>query len=220
MYPVAWKTCPDFNEFDCCFNGDIRRKDENQVILHVLVSSNKGKRSYLSLTEHWFGDVHRQVFKAFGPPNPDPSRYTLIDHTDNNPFNNHINNLRWSNAPLNALNTNSFRGWSIDKSNGRACIYRVQVKWQGTANTIGRLKTASEAEAAYNECKDWIQEAYREHFYEDKYLVKVWKAYKFVEDFMVSADPDRQLRAERNFDRMLTPLKKYLKAEGRLSFDY
>ena len=163
MYPVAWKTCPDFKQFECKFNADIRRKDGKPVILHLIVLPNKGKRSYLSLTEHWYGHVYRQVFRAFGPPNPDPTRYTLIDHIDNDSYKDHIDNLRWSNTPLNALNTNVFKGWTIDNFCNRRFKYKAQVKWLQTSYTIGRFKTAKEAESAYSACKEWIQQAYREH---------------------------------------------------------
>ena len=219
MNPVAWKTCPDFKQFECKFTGDLRRKDGKPVILHVLDSGNKGKRSYLSLTDHWFGHVHRQVFKAFGPPNPDPERYTLIDHTDNNSFNNHINNLRWSNTPLNALNTNCHKGWTLDNSCNRQFKYKGQVKWLGKNHTIGRFKTAKEAEAAYYDCKDWIQLAYREHKYRDTELVRVWRTNHFLKDCQIDADPERHAIAIKNFNRVLTNLRNHFESEGRLFHD-
>ena len=219
MEPVAWKTCPDFKQFECKFTGDIRRKDGKPVILHVIVSPNKGKRSYLSLTDHWYGHVYRQVFKAFGPPNPDPTRYTLIDHIDNDSFKDHIDNLRWSNTPLNALNTRVFKGWTLDNFGNRRFKYKAQVKWLQKCYTIGRFKTAKEAEAAYYDCKDWIQLAYREHKYRDTELVRVWRTNHFLKDCQIDADPERHAIAIKNFNRVLTNLRKHFESEGRLSHD-
>ena len=219
MFPVAWKTCPDFKKFECCFNGNIRRKDGKRVILHVIVLPNRGKRSYLSLTEHWYGHVYRQVFRAFGPPNPDPTRYTLIDHIDNDSFRDHIDNLRWSNTPLNALNTDCHKGWTLDNSNNRQFKYKAQVKWLQKSYTIGRFKTAKEAETAYNDCKEWVQQAYREHKYRDKDLVRVWRTNHFLKDCQIDADPERHAIAIKNFNRVLTNLRNHFEREGRLSHD-
>ena len=217
MNPVAWKTCPDFKKFECCFNGDIRRKDGKTVILYLVQCGNKPERAYPSLSDHWYGHVYRQVFKAFGPPNPDPTRYTLIDHIDNDSLNSHINNLRWSNTPLNALNTDCFKGWQFDNSSNRRFKYKAQVKWLGKNYTLGRYKTGKEAESVYYACKGWIQQAFREHKYKDKYLAIVWRNQNWLRNFEVGADSDRQQLAVKNINRVLTNLIKYLKTENLIS---
>ena len=146
----VWKSCPDFHEFECRFDGEVRRTDGKEFILYLINRPGNPSRKYRSLTPHWLGNIYRQVFRAFGPPNPDPKRYTLIDHTDNNSLNDHVDNLRWSNKALNALNTSGrFRGWSFD--NSRKNRYKSSVKWLGRGHTIGRFATAEEATEKYRE---------------------------------------------------------------------
>ena len=144
-----WKTCPDNPDFVCSMAGKVERKDGEQFTLYSIAPSTKPDRFYWSLKNHWHGHVHRQVFKAWGPPNPDPERYTCIDHQDNNPKNNNIDNLRWSCKSLNALNVDSdrFKGWTFRKN--RSSPYSAQIKWFGATWLIGRFKTPEKAHARY-----------------------------------------------------------------------
>ena len=117
--------------------------------------------------------------------NPDPLRYTLCDHTDNNPLHDQLANLRWSNKPLNALNTDWGKGWTYEKARNKP--YKAQLRWMGKGHTLGRFATVAEADAAYHSCKDFIQRAFREHKYEDKFLVWAWRAERSMKVFMVGA---------------------------------
>ena len=179
MFGDFWKTCPDFPKFVCTMTGEVRRKDGKEFPLYYTVS-NKSNRRYKSLRASNRGVVHRQVFKAWGPPNPDTDRYDRIDHTDNDPLNNNVENLRWSNPSLNALNTSDrFKGWTLD--NSRTHPYKAQMKWMGQTGSIGYFKTAAEARARYMECKEWLQQAYRENVYPDKALVWAFRMKKHRE---------------------------------------
>lgn len=42
--------------------------------------------------------IHQVVMQKFGEPNPDPKKYDQVGHLDENPENNHISNLYWTNA--------------------------------------------------------------------------------------------------------------------------
>ena len=213
MNPKVWKACPDFPKHECSFRGDIRRKDGKPCVLFVLPCHNKPERKYYSIVNHYWGHVHRQVFKAFGPPNPDPARYCLVDHMDNNPLNNHISNLRWSNKCLNALNTDKdqSKGYSYYPNSNRVHKYKAHIKWMGSAITLDRFATAEEATACYLECKDWIQREYRTHRYQDKHLVWVFKIIKYSENFLPGADPDKSARASKQYNRRMTAYRKYIK---------
>lgn len=212
MNPKIWKQCPDFPKFDCSFRGEIRRRDGKPVILFVLPCHKNPSRKYYSITEHYSGNVHKQVFKAFGPPNPDPERYTLIDHIDNVSIHNHIKNLRWSNSWLNGLNTSvgRFKGYSFYPNAKRVLKYKCHIKWMGSVHTLNWFDNAEEATAFYYACKDFIQREFRIHRYPDKHLPWVFKILRYNENFQPGADPGRRDRARKQFRRRKCELNKHL----------
>ena len=212
-----WRVCPDFKAYECNWMGAIRWLDgkhlgRGPVILHMIKCTKKPSRQYYSLTPHWSGQVHRQVWKAWGPPNPDPLRYTLIDHIDNHPLHDWVGNLRWSNKSLNALNTDWGRGWTYEKT--RKKPYKAHVRWMGVGSTLGRFSTAAEAEAVYLDCKAFIQRAFREHIYEDKFLVWVWRAQRNMRIFEVGASDDEINNYIRQFGRTSKMLLRHLTGLG------
>ena len=164
-----WRVCPDFTDFECNYAGQVRRVDGEPFKPFVIALPNKPSRKYKSLRNHFRGHIHRQVFRAWGPKNPDPTRYNCIDHIDNDPLNNHCDNLRWSNKHLNALNTgNRYKGWTFERSRNK---YKSHIKWMGRGSTLGRFDTAEEAHECYMECKKFLEWAYREQICEDILLV-------------------------------------------------
>ena len=195
-----WRVCPDFDEFECTCVGDVQRIDGETFVLFLVSCNKKPKRRYRSLTQYWPGYVYRQVFRAWGPKNPDTTRYTCIDHKDNNPLNDNVKNLRWSNRGLNALNTDigQSRGWSLDKK--RTKPYKAHIRWMGRVTTLGRYKTPEQATAAYLDCKAFIQWAYREQICEDILLVFEWRRRKGPET--------HKNRSLGQIKRQLTKLKK------------
>ena len=179
MFGDLWKTCPDFPKFVCTMTGEVKRKDGKEFPLYHISSGKGRERLYKSLRSGFGGHVHRQIFKAWGPPNPDTDRYTCVDHMDNDPQNNHIDNLRWSCASLNALNTDDrFKGWTLDRA--RTMPYKSHIKWLGQTTSLGRFKTQEEASARYMECKAWLQVAYREHRWKDKALIWIFRLIKHL----------------------------------------
>ena len=165
-----WRICPTFKKYECTYSGRVRRVDGKPFSMYMLPCWKKPSRIYKSLVNHWRGHFHRQIFKAWGPTNPDPERYSCVDHIDNDPLNNDCDNLRWSNKMLNALNTgNRYKGWTFNES--RKKKYKSSVRWMGRANTLGRFNTAEEAHSAYMECKEFLEWAYRAKVCEDILLV-------------------------------------------------
>ena len=207
-----WKTCPNFTTYECTAKGEVRRKDGKPVIMHFVFPPNKPSRTYLSLTPYWPGEVHREIFKAWGPPNPDKLRYTLIDHIDNDPHNNTMKNLRWSNKSLNALNTECAKGWSLDVT--RASPYKAHLKWMGRNTTLGRFKSATEAEKIYQECKAWIQVAYREHKYKDSLLVWAWRGERNLKLLEVGSNNTQMINYFRQEGRSFSMLVRHLNSIG------
>ena len=82
---VDFKPCPDFPDFECDCHGFVRRIDRKPYAMILLPSTSNPERKYYSITCHWSGHVHKQIFKAWGPPNPNRLRYSCIDHIDNDP---------------------------------------------------------------------------------------------------------------------------------------
>ena len=212
MNPRVWKQCPDFPAHDCSFRGDIRRQDGKPCTLFVLSCHKKPSRKYYSLIDHYFGHVHRQVFKAFGPPNPDPERYTLIDHTDNVSTHNHIKNLRWANKWLNGLNTDigRYKGYSFYPKAKRVLQYKAHIKWMSSVHTLNYFDNAEEATAFYYACKEFIQREFRIHRYPDRHLVWVFKILRYNENLQPGVDPAIRARAQKQLGRRKCELKKYL----------
>ena len=156
--------------------GDVL-KDDEPFTPFLVGCFKKPKRKYRSFyPTGGYPKIYNEVMRLFGVPNPDRERYKLIDHTDNNSLHDNIKNLRWSNYPLNALNTgNLFKGFSIDRSCGRKMIYRAQIRWMGKTTSLDRFDNPKEARDCYYDCKAFIQKSFREHEFEDNRLVDVWR---------------------------------------------
>ena len=211
---VEFRTCPDYLGYECDSHGTVRMINGKPAIIHVLPSTSNPQRKYYSITSHWSGHVHKQVFKAWGPPNPDPIRWTCIDHIDNNPMNNDLSNLRWSNRALNALNTERSKGWTLDET--RVKPYRAHLKWMGQTTTLGRFNSAQEAQDVYKDCKEFIQKAYRENKYKDEFLVWAWRTQKRMKLFEVGADNLELMNALRQEGRSFSMLVKFMRRLGMI----
>ena len=202
-----WKQCPDYPDFVCSMAGKVERKDGKEFELFKIASDQGPNRYYWSLQNHWRGHVHRQVFRAWGPPNPDPKRYTCIDHKDNNSLNNEISNLHWSCSSLNALNVDSdrFKGWTYRK--GRSSPYATQIKWLGKTWQIGRYKTPEKAHARYLDCKDWLQKAYREHRWCDDALILVYRCFGHLNNWKSGLDTPEAKHARTHGNRIMAEME-------------
>jgi hypothetical protein len=215
-----WKTCPGFQKYECNAQADARRKDGEPMQVHLVACNKKPARKYRSLTKSPWGHIYRQVFRAFGPPNPDPKRYTVIDHIDNNPLNDYIKNLRWSCKSLNALNTDDdqSKGWTLSPRPNR---YKAHIKWMGKVTSLGRYKTKEEATQVYKEIKAWLQIAYRKHEYQDKCLVWAWRCERYLRMY---ESGDKSFWTQRNrissmFNRFLIQTGLMTKKERGISED-
>lgn len=83
----VWKEIPNFEDYEISTKGNIRYKN-NKKEKHksycrdrYMVSLN-GKSLY----------VHRLVAQTFIP---NPNNYTVVNHIDEDPLNNHVDNLEW-----------------------------------------------------------------------------------------------------------------------------
>ncbi len=97
--------------------------------------------------------THRIIFMMFNGYIP-----LVVDHIDNNPLNNRIENLRESDVRRNAANSSTnynkkTKGVSLDKrlrQRGSECCYRVSLEISDKSIYVGLFETESEAQTAYN----------------------------------------------------------------------
>ena len=89
--------------------------------------------------------THRIVWKIFNKTDPNG----LVDHIDQNPLNNKIENLRVVNDSLNKLN-NSKNGFYFNKNSGK---YMARITLDSEEIYLGLFNTPEEASAAYQKKK-------------------------------------------------------------------
>lgn len=106
--------------------------------------SNKGVKKYMY--------IHRLVALYFIP---NPHNYKEIDHIDNNPCNNVVENLRWASGSLNNRNKfknpnskNKYKGVSWSSPMNK---WRARVKINKKEINIGYANTEKEGAEMYNE---------------------------------------------------------------------
>lgn len=80
--------------------------------------------------------VHFLVLNTFNP-NPNPLIYTSVDHIDRNTENNNLENLRWSNPKMQALNRGNKRKKRIKFSMDLLDIAYHRLKKHESLNTVG-----------------------------------------------------------------------------------
>ena len=99
--------------------------------------------------------THRVIFLMFNGYLPE-----LIDHIDNNPLNNRIENLRESDVVKNKLNSmpnyNMKTKGVMFYSKLKVYAYKVTLSTKDTYYYIGNFKTESEAQAAYNIAGEYL----------------------------------------------------------------
>lgn len=101
-----WKTVPDFPNYEVSNCGNVRSKDRvsersgnDAKLKGMLLKTSVIKGGYHrvvlysgSRNEHKQFGVHRLVAQMF-IPNPD--NFPCVNHKDENPNNNHVDNLEW-----------------------------------------------------------------------------------------------------------------------------
>ena len=102
------------NEFEVTYKGRIRKQVPNENGYSIVMVKNGGKSRALK--------VHRLVAQAF-IPNPD--NLPIINHKDENPSNNHVENLEWCDNKYNSdygtarVRTNAWIRENINKKIGK-----------------------------------------------------------------------------------------------------
>ena len=98
--------------------------------------------------------IHRLVGIAFIP---NPNNKQVVDHIDNNPLNNNVNNLRWATIQENQFNkkkfknnTSGYRGVRLEHNK-----WRAQIRIDGKNKHLGNYDSIEDAIIArYNKAKE------------------------------------------------------------------
>lgn len=131
-----WEGIPGFKNYQISNRGRIR--SVNRKVwhkgskTHMNLKGKLMKQRWNKLCKCYFLDLidndgkrrtvypHKEVAKAF-VPNPDEKEYTMIIHEDNNPRNNHADNLKWMTASehmkwqFEVGNKNNYKVWKTRK---------------------------------------------------------------------------------------------------------
>lgn len=134
-----WKDVEGYeNLYQVSNDGLVRTSHKG---LWEILSAGKTKHGYYNVLLHKDGKrknerVHRLVAKAFIP---NPNNYPYINHKDENPSNNHVDNLEWCTAEYN-INYGTCKE-RIGDSNSKPIL-----KYDLEGNFICEYKSMSEAE--------------------------------------------------------------------------
>ena len=130
------------NEFQVTYKGRIRKLYTNEEGRKFLVVKRNGKNASLK--------VHRLVAKAF-IPNPD--NLPFVNHKDENPSNNHVENLEWCTHEYNVrYGTAIMRIRNTQLNRAKAVL---QLDKDG--NVLGKFLSLERAAEAMGCCTQLIQ---------------------------------------------------------------
>lgn len=161
MIEEEWKDIIDYENYSISNYGNVKNNKTNKILKNSidrygyykinLSKNNKGK--------HF--KIHRLVAIHF-IDNPDNKK--CVDHIDNNPLNNHINNLRWATYQENNRNSKKKSNCSsiykgVSKRNNK---WETKIGINKKRIHLGYFDTQEEAAQKYN---DYILEHNLQEFF-------------------------------------------------------
>ena len=151
---MEWKKIDGFDNYSVNEKGEVRNDERGNILkwkldnyYRVRIWKNGKVTSYT---------IHRLIAIYFIP---NPNNYSFIDHINNDPLDNSIDNLRWCSSSQNNRNrkkkegtSSHFIGVYYNKSRKK---WRANVRLNGEKKHIGHFETEIEAAEAYN---DFVRE--------------------------------------------------------------
>jgi hypothetical protein len=144
-----WKQIENYENYSVSSLGQVRNDDTKKILKGC---NGTHKRLVVNLCKNGIVKqflIYRLVAFAFIP---NPAEKSDIDHIDNNPSNNRIENLRWAtrqenlrNTRIKSTNTSGIKGISWDKSRQK---WETYIQIDGIKVHIGRFNTIEEATLA------------------------------------------------------------------------
>lgn len=158
MSLLEFKQIPGFSAYRVNKYGKIWSDKRNRFLKPTIQRGYKG----VYLTSDKGGQknkkVHQLMAMAFLGHKPDGTTRVVVDHVDNNPLNNRLDNLQLISNRENVSKDKWRKGLPLHISKGGDNCYRFQV-----VNTIGKgshwkfstLENALEMKAMYEQLKEW-----------------------------------------------------------------
>jgi hypothetical protein len=144
-----WKQIENYENYSVSSLGQVRNDDTKKILKGC---KNRDGRFHVDCCKNGIikrFQIHRLVALAFIE---NPEGKLEIDHIDNNPSNNRVENLRWStreensrNTRIRSNNTSGVKGVCWDKSREK---WSAEIKIDGIKVHIGRFNTIEEATLA------------------------------------------------------------------------
>lgn len=139
---TTFKTIPNYPDYEINHYGSVRSFKSGSPYYLKLSNANGYMQVGLSYTYKDENGVlksgkksektHRLVALTH-IPNPNPTKYSIVDHIKREKYNNHISNLRWTNVSGNSANT----GLRVSCSNKYVGVHKDRKWWRATVFTDG-----------------------------------------------------------------------------------
>ena len=145
LFPERWRRWD--NRYSVSSEGRVYSKCHKKILKH-----QKMGKGYAGVAM-WgsYQKIHPMVLKSFRP-NPNPNLYTMCDHINQDRMDPRLENLRWSNVNLNALNMRTTKGYETLKNNGIPTgKFGARTTVNGKRVWLGTYPSKEECIQAYNE---------------------------------------------------------------------
>lgn len=115
-----WKTINDFSNYKISNYGRVKRIDSKYVDkINKLVPVTLNGFGYYAVSLHkghktYRRSIHKLVAEHFLD---NPNNFDIVNHKDENKYNNNVNNLEWCNIAYNVLYSNNNIKASVTRSN-------------------------------------------------------------------------------------------------------
>jgi hypothetical protein len=156
MFEEEFKIIEGFEIYSISNLGVVKNNLTSRILKQTINSAGYNKVNLFNDKKSYSHNIHRLVAKAFIP---NPENKPQVDHIDNNPLNNHINNLRWVTNQQNIYNTricknntSGCKGVSFDKKCNQ---WYAQIKINGKEQRLGYYDNIEDAVISrYNKAKE------------------------------------------------------------------
>jgi hypothetical protein len=156
MVEEEFKIIEGFETYSISNLGIVKNNLTNRILKQTINSAGYYKVNLFNDRKSYPHNIHRLVAKAFIP---NPENKQQVDHIDNNPLNNNINNLRWVTNQQNSFNTrickkntSGCKGVSFEKKSNK---WYAEITINGKQQRLGYFDNIEDAIISrYNKAKE------------------------------------------------------------------